>query len=241
MIKLLGLSERTQVTIAFIALLAVVSVPVFSTVLPPLVDYPNHLARMHLLAEGGNQFYAVRWAPLPNLAEDLIVPALAHLMPLDLAGKIFLVITFGLIAGGTLWLNRVVSGGWRWWGLLGFLLLYDRILLWGSLNYLFGLGVAICGVALWLGLEERRAARMLVGSAIALACFFSHIAALGVYALAILGVELSPALSLLRAGRYRDLTRRIAFAAAPFALPAILFLFCQPAAEGGVSGWKRRM
>jgi len=234
LIKLLGLSERTPVTIAFIALLAVVSVPVFSTVLPPLVDYPNHLARMHLLAEGGNQFYAVRWAPLPNLAEDLIVPALAHLMPLDLAGKIFLVITFGLIAGGTLWLNRVVSGGWRWWGLLGFLLLYDRILLWGSLNYLFGLGVAICGVALWLGLEERRAARMLVGSAIALACFFSHIAALGVYALAILGVELSPALSLLRAGRYRDLTRRIAFAVAPFALPAILFLFCQPAAEGGV-------
>src|SRR5580692_11202720 len=131
--RLEGRTAAWPIAIAFIALLAVVSAPVFSTVLPPLVDYPNHLARMHLIAEGGNEFYAVRWAPLPNLAEDLIVPALTHLMPLEIAGKLFLVITFALIAGGTLWLNRVVSGAWRWWGLLGFLLLYDRILLWGFL------------------------------------------------------------------------------------------------------------
>jgi len=45
-----------------------VTTPIFSTVLPPLFDYPNHLARMHLLAEGGNAFYTVQWAPLPNLA-----------------------------------------------------------------------------------------------------------------------------------------------------------------------------
>ena len=64
--------------------------PVFSTVLPPIFDYPNHLARMHLLAEGGDRFYAVRWAALPNLAEDLIVPPLARLMPLALAAKLFL-------------------------------------------------------------------------------------------------------------------------------------------------------
>ena len=59
------------------------AVPLFSTVLPPLFDYPNHLARMHLLSEGGNQFYAVHWEPLPNLAQDLIVPPLARLMPLE--------------------------------------------------------------------------------------------------------------------------------------------------------------
>jgi hypothetical protein len=225
--------QRTGVLAAFIVLLIIVSVPVFSTVLPPLVDYPNHLARMHLIAEGGNQFYAVRWAPLPNLAEDLVVPVLAHLMPLDIAGKLFLVVTFALIAGGTLWLNRVVSGAWRWWGLLGFLLLYDRVLLWGFLNYLFGLGVAICGVALWLRLDNRPAARTIAATAIALACFFSHIAALGIYGLAILGMEMPPALNLLRARRYRDLARQSALVAAPFMMPAILFLFCQPASSDG--------
>jgi hypothetical protein len=235
--RLEGRTSAWPIAAAFLILLVIVSVPVFSTVLPPLVDYPNHLARMHLLVEGGNQFYAVRWAPLPDLAEDLIVPALAHLVPLDIAGKLFLVMIFALIAGGTLCLNRVAAGRWHWWGLLGFLLLYDRILLWGFLNYLFGLGVAICGLALWLSLEERPMLRAATSCVVALLCFFSHIAALGVYALAIIGVELAPGLSLMRAQRFWELTQRIAIAAAQFVLPAILFLFFQPASEGGPVGF----
>src|SRR5271169_2005051 len=66
---------------AFALLMTLLTVPLFSTVLPPLFDYPNHLARLYLLTEGGNAFYAVRWEPLPNLAQDLIVPPLAGLMP----------------------------------------------------------------------------------------------------------------------------------------------------------------
>ena len=122
---------------AFALLLALSAVPVFSTVLPPLLDYPNHLARMHLLAEGGNAFYTVRWEVLPNLAQVLIVPPLARVIPLDLAAKLFLIMIFALIAGGVIWLNRVATGGWRLWPLLGFLFLYNRILLWGFVNYLF--------------------------------------------------------------------------------------------------------
>ena len=43
---------------------------------------------------------------------------LFSLMPLELASKLFLVMVFGLIAGGTIWLNRVASGAWRFWPLL---------------------------------------------------------------------------------------------------------------------------
>jgi hypothetical protein len=227
--------HRTGVLAASLILLVIVSVPVFSTVLPPLLDYPNHLARMHLIVEGGNPFYAVRWAPLPDLAADLVIPALTHLVPLEIAGKLFLVITFALLAGGTLWLNRVASGCWRWWGLLGFLLLYDRILLWGFLNYLFGLGIALCGIALWLMLEDApRWRRIAASSLVVLACFFSHIAALGVYALALAGIELMPALRRLRAGDTSGLAARLATAGVQFVVPAILFLFCQPASPHGV-------
>lgn len=227
------INQRLGIGAAFLALLVIVSVPVFSTVLPPLVDYPNHLARMHLIVAGGNQFYAVHWAPLPDLAEDLVVPALAQVMPVDLAAKFFLVVTFALIAGGTLCLNRVAAGRWQWWGLLGFALLYDRILLWGFLNYLFGVGVAVCGLALWLSLEDRPAVRALAGAVAAMLCFFSHIAALGIYGLTILAVEIGPALSLLRAERYRALAWRVVIIGAQFVLPAILFLFFQPASDGG--------
>ena len=63
-------------------------------------------------------FTACVGRPLPNLAEDLIVPPLAQVMPLDVASKLFLVAIFALIAGGAIWLNRVASGGWRLWPLL---------------------------------------------------------------------------------------------------------------------------
>jgi len=220
-----------------------VSVPLFSTVLPPLFDYPNHLARMHVLAAGGSQFYAVHWQALPNLAQDLIVPPLARLMPLELASKLFLIMIFGLLAGATIWLNRVVTGMWRLWSLLAFLLLFNRVFLWGFLNYLFGIGAALAGAALWLTLEHKPWwLRLLASSLVALACYFSHIAAFGFYALVIIGVELPLAWTELRARRWRALVHRIALAGLQFAIPVALILgYWHPpsAGVGHVAIWRK--
>jgi hypothetical protein len=226
-----------QVWGCFAVLLALVAAPVLSTVLPPLVDYPNHLARMHLLIEGGDQYYAVRWVPLPNLAEDLIVPPLARLVPLETAGKLFVVMIFALIAGGALCLNRVATGGWRMWPLAAFLLLYNRTFLWGFLNYLFGLGAALLGTALWLALEDRRPAlRVLASSSAALVCFFSHLAAFGVYGMTICGVELPRAVTQLRARRWPAVARSAAIFGAQFVIPAALSLhWHQRGIDGGIS------
>ena len=222
---------------AFLLLLALAGAPVFSTVLPPLFDYPNHLARMHLLAEGGDEFYALSWAPLPNLAEDLIVPVLARAVPLEIAGKLFLVSIFILIAGGALCLNRAITGKWRYWPLLVFLLLYNRIFLWGFLNYLLGVGIALCGAALWLALERHRVSlRIFASSLVALACFFSHIAAFGVYALTVIGMEAPLALGEFGRRRWQALSRRCLIAGAQFVVPAALFLgWRQHAFDGTVS------
>ena len=111
------------------------------------------------------------------------------------------------------------------WPLLAFLLLYNRMLLWGFLNYLFGIGVALAGAALWLALErERWWLRILASSLVALACYLSHIAAFGFYALVIFGIELSPAWGELRSRRWPALGRRTAIAGAQFVIPAALFL-----------------
>lgn len=230
-------SSALRVWGAFGLLMMLVTVPLFSTVLPPLFDYPNHLARMHLLAEGGNAFYAVQWGPLPNLAQDLIVPPLAQLVPLEIASKAFLVMIFGAIAGGTIWLNRVATGVWRLWPLLAFLLLYNRIFLWGFFNYLFGVGVALGGTALWFVLERRGWwIRVSASSLAALVCYFSHIAAFGFYALVIFGVEAMPAFTELRYGDWRALGRRAAIAVPQFLIPATLFVVSwQDTARGPIS------
>jgi len=216
--------------------LLLASMPVFSTSLPPLVDYPNHLARFSLLASGGNSFYAAQWTPLPNLAGDLLVPLLAQLMPLERAGKLFLVAMFALFVGGAVWLNRSATGYWRLWPLLSVALLYNRSFLWGFTNYLFGLGVALCGAALWLQLEKARTwLRLLVSSVVALICYFSHIAAFGVYALIILGLETAPAIGELRARAGMAFWRRTAVGAAQFLIPAVLLIAWWHSAPSGVS------
>lgn len=222
-----------RVWIGFALGLAIAAAPVFSTVLPPLFDYPNHLARMAVLAAGGSRFYAVHWAALPNLAEDLIVPLLARAMPLALAAKLFVMASFALSAGGALWLNRVATGGWRGWPLLAFLFLYTRTFLWGFLNYLFGVGCALCGTALWLALERRPPwLRIAASTAAAFVCFFSHLAAFGVYAIAIMGVELPPGLDELHARRWRAFARRVAIATPQLVLPAAVFLALSPHPPG---------
>src|ERR1700730_1981082 len=142
----------------FAAFFIVAALPVLIVETLPLFDYPNHLARMHILAAYESspflkQFYALDWRPIPNLAMDLVVPPLTRVLPLAWAGKAFIL----LIAGGAALLHRVLFGRWSAWSLLAFLLLYNRILLWGFVNFLFGVGLALMATALWIGLRERPA------------------------------------------------------------------------------------
>ena len=60
---------------------------------PPLLDYPNHLARATVLAFGDDdpilsRIYAEHWAVIPNLGTDLVLPPLLHVLPIHLAGRI---------------------------------------------------------------------------------------------------------------------------------------------------------
>ncbi len=179
----------------FLALLALVCAPLALTALPPLLDYPNHLARMYVLAHLDHapvlqQFYQLAWRPLPDLAMDVLVPPLLHVMPLEWAGKLFLVATYALLTSGVAVLHRVLFGRWSAWPCLAFLLIYNRLLLWGFLNFLFGLGLALWAFAAWAAWRERGLAwRLGSGLVLALAVYFAHLMAFGVYGAMVLSYE----------------------------------------------------
>ena len=63
-----------RVLIAGVVLLVLFSAPIFSTVLPPLFDYPNHLARFWILATGAytTTYSAVSFNGFPPLASVCI-------------------------------------------------------------------------------------------------------------------------------------------------------------------------
>jgi len=86
--------------IAQVALLTMVSAlllaPVWLVRYPPLVDYPNHLARYLILAHLKDpslhlaQFYGSRWGFYPYVAVDLLAVALQWLLPIDIVGRVIL-------------------------------------------------------------------------------------------------------------------------------------------------------
>jgi hypothetical protein len=226
-----------RLTPLFAILFVLAAFPVSLIKILPLVDYPNHLARMYLLANLPSSptlqaFYAIHWRPVPNLAMDAIVPTLSRVIPLEWAGKLFVLATFLLLAGGVAALHRVLFGRWTAWPFLAFLLLYNRVFLWGFLNYLFGIGLALCAFAAWIALRERNAAiRLVLGCVFCLATYFSHLMAYGVYGLLIVGYEVG--LLWRRRATLAQCAAELAVAGLSFLPPLAILVF---GSAGSVSG-----
>ncbi len=219
----------------FLALLVISAVPLFLTELPPLLDYPNHLARMYLLPSLPSALlersFVVAWAPLPNLGMDGVVPFLARVMPLVWAGKAFILLTFALLAGGACALHYVLFRRWSLWPCLAFLLLYTRLLLWGFMGYLAGCGLALAFFAAWLALQNRHwALRVAAGLIFALIVYLAHLLAFGIYAVMVGCYELG------QVWRFRPTIttaiRALAVGAIPFLPP--LVLMSMNASEGRI-------
>ena len=188
--------SRGTIAALFVLLSAVAAMPVLTHPLPPLSDYVNHLARMHVITAIDSdpllaKYYEVDWAVIPNLVMDLIVPVLHRFMNVYLAGEIFLISIFVLTLSGTLALNRALYGYWSAMPLIAFPLLYNGVLLVGLMNYLFGIGIALWALASWIWLRERAWPWRYVASSIfVIALFFCHLFAAGLYGLGLLSYEL---------------------------------------------------
>ncbi len=215
----------------FVLLATLACLPVLLCETLPLIDYPNHLARMHILSALPSSarlqnYYAIAWQPLPNLAMDLTVPPLARWMPLAWAAKVYVLATLCLISGGAAVLHRVLYGRWSAWSLLAFLLLYDHALLWGFLNYLFGIGVSLFALAAWIALRPRPWLRFQAGAIFALVLFFSHLLAFGLYGVMAMGYEAGIIFrERLRPARAMG---ALILAGAPFLPPTAIYLLLTP-------------
>ena len=185
-----------QILALSVALTLLISIPVWTHPLPPLSDYVNHLARMHVISDlSRNQqlamFYQLNWQVIPNLAMDSIVPSLARLVNVYLAGQIFLVAMFALIISGVVMLNRALVGRFSVLPLLAIPLLYNYVFLVGLTNYIFGIGVALWTLAAWISTRERAwPIRFVLSTASIVVLFFCHLSALGIYAIGLLSVEI---------------------------------------------------
>jgi hypothetical protein len=185
-----------QIAVLFGALMLLISVPIWTHPLPPLSDYINHLARMQVIATLAKnpqlaKFYQIDWQLIPNLTMDLVVPPLARIVNIYLAGQIYIVGMFALIISGALALNRALIGRWAVFPLAATPLLYNYVFLVGLMNYICGIGVALWALAGWVMLRERPwPLRYALSTASVAALFFCHLSVLGLYGIGVLSFEL---------------------------------------------------
>ena len=185
-----------EFAIAFWVLTAIVLVPVFLVAVPPLADYVNHLGRMHVIAVSGTDpfldaFYKIEWQLIPNLAMDLIVPPLDRVMDVYRAGQIFTALTVLATVTGPMAIHKALHGRINAFPLTAFVVVYNGIFLFGMMNFLLGVGLAMWGVAAWIALRETSLwLRLVVSTAFCVLLYVCHLYAIGLYGLGIGAFEI---------------------------------------------------
>jgi hypothetical protein len=125
-------------------------------------------------------------------------------------------------------LQRALYGRWSAWPLFGGIFVYNGFLFVGLMNYLFGVGAAIFGLAAWIGLSNRNPIlRALVSLAFCAVLYTCHLSALGLYGLSIASFEAWRIWDEKQWRRPGALAVSAAAIGAPF-LPCLYFLVTSP-------------
>jgi hypothetical protein len=232
--------ERRATAALLLVALAALAVPVWLVAIPPLLDYPNHLVRLWLIAGGADiaplsKMYAVSWSSaFTNVGIDYLGAVLGRVVPAIQLGSFFLLLALLLPPLGAAALNRASFGGTHWWQIGFVFFAWSATLIAGFLNFHIGIGGALLSAAL-----EPRLARaglpLRLGAKLALASLllFIHLFALLFYCALLAGLATGRRLSPLatRCGVIAA-ARGVAVAVAPAALPALLFIALVPALPG---------
>jgi len=136
-----------------------------------------------------------------------------------------------LTVAGVYWLHREIFGNMSFFPLAVFLVLYNRILLWGFINYLMGTALMVIGLALWVYLKDSRTPqRILTSSLMALAIYYAHLFPFVLYLICIAVFELQTFLEK-KPRRWSGLWSSILAASPQLLAPVTLFLFFSPTVE----------
>lgn len=217
--------------IALVAAGGLLILPLWLAGTPAMPDYPARLAGFYLIAGGAQTpplsgFYGLHWGAIPNLAGEISVVLLAHVLPLEVAAKLFLSVAVAMWVAGPALIHRALYGRIGLAPLAGAFFAYNVNFMWGFFNYYFATGLCLIAFAGWIASAEwPRVLRLAVFAAITIVLYFCHI--------------LGAALFLLLAAAYEAANRPIAWRAllldiAAIALPvAILYLFKPGDTAGG--------
>lgn len=225
-------SRTARVHTALIAIWLAAAIPFLIVNMPPVMDVPNHLTRIWLLAGGIDsvplsEMYEARWGQAAtNIFIDLIGVGLARVIGIEAVGKVLLLAMFLGPPLAALRLHKKLFGTTGWWALAGVMIVWSTTAVTGLISYQIALAAAlVLATALYpLGsLSPRRLAMVALSAAVLL--FIHPFGA--VFFLALLaGLEIGPRLPA-RTAR-KPMVRRIAILGVICLVPVVLLILFAP-------------
>ena len=210
-------------------LLLILAAPLTLNVVPPLLDFPIHLARSYITLEYLNdpllnKIFAINWQPLPNLASDIILFFIGIFFEIETAGRFLIGFCISLTVLGVIFLHRVNFGYWGWWPLLTVIPAYHGALTAGFINYSIGIALLPVFLAVVKLLDRHKLIyRIAVHSILTIILFFCHIISVGLFGVFLFGYECWNHIKSRHAARH-DIWHRVTILIVPFICPAILYI-----------------
>jgi hypothetical protein len=178
--------------VAILVLAAALLLPIWSVAFPPLLDYPNHLARSFVLvhltdpAFTFSRFYRADWGAYPYLGMDALLAVLGRLFPIETVGRVFLSLCV-LVLPATAWFFlRQVNLGEDATALWALLIACNVFFLEGFLNFDLSLAVGFLALGLWLRwLAKHSIARWVAALVVFTALYFTHLLGFGIAGLVV--------------------------------------------------------
>jgi hypothetical protein len=209
--------------------------------MPPVLDFPNHYARIWLISGGINdpsiaKMYGLDWSRAStNIGIDLIAYYVGPLVGAGFLSRTFLFLAIVLPPLGAIALNRHLSGQWHPYQIAFLFFAWCATLIGGFMNFQIGLGLA-----LFLAIADRKLHKfgpvtLFIWRAVIFALLLINHAIAACYFLLVIGaLEFSAQYAVLRSRpSVLRIVARVALAAAACALPVLVLLTTAKSLPGG--------
>lgn len=185
--------KRVAILAAFILIAVGVVFPILTHPYLPLVDLPNHIARLFIAANPTSvlrTYFDYNLGMTPNSAVDLLWYILGYPLGPEKFSQIVIAAYAVNFLVAVMVLARIVQKRWAIWPATAALLVYNAPFYWGFQNFLFSVPFAIYGFTLWIVLEERsNGLRVALFLPICVLLYVMHLFAFALLAVAVLGRE----------------------------------------------------
>jgi hypothetical protein len=168
-------------------LAAMLLAPLWIVEFPPLLDYPNHLARAFVLvhlqdtAFDFSRFFRSDWGLYPYLGMDALLAVLGRIFPIETAGRLLLSLCAIALPAGAWFFLRAVDPRENARALWGLPIACNVFFLEGFLNFDLSLALGFIALGLWLRwLTQRNAILWIAALLTFTALYLTHLLGFGI-------------------------------------------------------------